>query len=87
MKLSVSVVIPYYKNEKYFSRAYFSVLNQTYKPNEIIVICDEPAKQAKLFLKKIIKSDRKKTILIFNKKIMVFLIVEILLLKLQNQSL
>lgn len=68
MKLSVSVVIPYYKNEKYFSRAYFSVLNQTYKPNEIIVICDEPAKQAKLFLKKIIKSDRKKTKLIFNKK-------------------
>jgi len=38
--ISISVVIPAYNAEKYLARAIKSVLEQTYKPNEIIVVDD-----------------------------------------------
>lgn len=40
MKELISVIIPVYNNEKYFERCILSVINQTYKNIEIIVIND-----------------------------------------------
>jgi glycosyltransferase involved in cell wall biosynthesis len=42
----VSVLMPYYKGEKYMEEAILSVTNQTYKNIEIIVINDSPESQA-----------------------------------------
>lgn len=67
MKVSISVVIPYYKSQKFFRKCFNSVKQQTYQPKEIIIICDEPTKKAKIFLKKI-TSENKKTKIIYNKK-------------------
>ncbi len=41
-KILVSVLIPYYKGKKYIEEAVLSVINQTYKNIEIIVINDSP---------------------------------------------
>ena len=37
----VSVIIPYYKKKNYISKTINSVLNQTYKNFEIIIIYDD----------------------------------------------
>ena len=41
MNNKVSVIIPYFKNIRYIDRSIFSVLNQTYKNLEIILIYDD----------------------------------------------
>ena len=39
----VSVIIPFYKNIKLLEKAILSVLNQTYKNTEIIIVNDNPS--------------------------------------------
>ena len=39
----VSIVIPFFKKEKFFLSAYNSALNQSYRNIEIIIICDDPS--------------------------------------------
>ena len=45
MKDKISVIIPFYKNLKYLFKSIKSVLNQTYKNYEIILIYDDDDKK------------------------------------------
>ena len=38
---SVSIIIPYFKKQKYFDKTINSVLKQTYKKKEIIIVYDD----------------------------------------------
>lgn len=66
MKL-VSVIIPYYKKKKYISKTLNSIINQSYKKYEIIIIYDDENLEEFNFLKSITKKI-KKIKLIKNKK-------------------
>ena len=63
----VSVVIPYHKKKFYFKKTINSILNQSYKKFEIILIYDDDNLNELDFLKKI-KKKFKKIKLIINKK-------------------
>ena len=63
----VSIITPYYKKKKYIEFAINSVLQQTYKNFELIIIYDDENKEDLNFLKKIIKKDKRIKIYI-NKK-------------------
>ena len=63
----ISVIIPYYKKKKYIISSINSVLNQTYKNLEIIIIYDDLNKEDLNLLKKIKKKDKRIKIYI-NKK-------------------
>ena len=63
----VSVVIPYYKKKFYFEKTINSILGQSYKKFEIILIYDDSNLDELNFLKKI-KKKFKKIKLIINKK-------------------
>ena len=56
----VSVVIPYFKSEKYIEQAINSVLKQKYKNWELIIIDDEVSNFSKGILEKIKKKNKKK---------------------------
>lgn len=58
----VSVIMPYYKKKKYLKKSILSVLNQTYKNFEIILINDDPSED-KNFLINIKKLDNRIIIL------------------------
>ncbi len=55
----VSVVIPYYKKRKYIKQSVNSVLNQTYKNFEIIIVYDDGELFDLDYLKNIAKLDRR----------------------------
>ena len=55
----VSIIIPYYKKKKYIELAINSVIQQTYKNFELIIIYDDENKEDLNFLKKIIKKDKR----------------------------
>ena len=63
----ISVIIPYYKKKEYIISSINSVLNQTYKNLEIIIIYDDSNKEDLNLLKKIKKKDKRIKIYI-NKK-------------------
>ena len=63
----ISVIIPYYKKKEYIISTINSVLNQTYKNLEIIIIYDDLNKEDLNLLKKIKKKDKRIKIYI-NKK-------------------
>ena len=63
----VSIIIPYYKKKKYIELAINSVIQQTYKNFELIIVYDDENKEDLNFLKKIIKKD-KRIKLYINKK-------------------
>lgn len=63
----VSIIIPYYRKKKYITNTLKSVLKQTYHKVEIIIIYDDEQKKDLKFIKKLIKSD-KRISLIINKK-------------------
>ena len=63
----VSIIIPYYKKRKYIEFAIHSVIQQTYKNFELIIVYDDENKEDLNLLKKIIKND-KRIKLIINKK-------------------
>ena len=58
-KALVTVVIPFYENNKFLLNALNSVLNQKYKNYEIIIINDNNTKKNINFLKKIKKKIKK----------------------------
>ena len=63
----VSIIIPYYKKKKYIELTIHSVIQQTYKNFELIIIYDDENKEDLNFLLKIIKKD-KRIKLYINKK-------------------
>lgn len=63
----VSVIIPFFKKEKFFFKSFLSAHNQTYKRKEIIIIYDDIDKSYLPKIKNIIKK-YKNTKLIINKK-------------------
>ena len=63
----VSIIIPYYKKKKYIELAINSVIQQTYRNFELIIVYDDENKEDLNILKKIIKKD-KRIKLYINKK-------------------
>ena len=63
----VSVIIPYYRKKQYISKTLNSVINQSYKKLEIIIIYDDDNKEDLEFIKQIAKKDKRIKIFI-NKK-------------------
>ena len=63
----VSIIIPYYKKRKYIAGTLKSVLKQTYRNLEIIIIYDDQERKDLKFIKQLINSD-KRISLITNKK-------------------
>ena len=55
----VSIIIPFYKKINYFKKTYNSILKQSYKNIEIIIIYDDQNKNDLKKLKKIINKDTK----------------------------
>ena len=69
MNDKVSVIIPYYKKKFFFLNTLKSALNQTYKNFEILIIYDDPSRTDLEYIKKIIKFNKKITLLINKKKL------------------
>lgn len=65
----VSIIMPYYKKKEYIESAINSVLKQTYKNFELIIIYDDENKEDLNFLKKIIKKDKRIKIYINRKNL------------------
>ncbi len=63
----VSVIIPYYRKKRYIYRTLKSVINQSYKKLEIIIIYDDDKKDDLKFIKHITLKDKRIKILV-NKK-------------------
>ena len=59
----VSVIIPYYKKKKFINKTIFSIINQTYKNIEIILIYDDEDISDLKFLSEIQKKDKRITII------------------------
>lgn len=55
----VSIIIPYFKKKEYINDAINSVLNQTYKNFEVILINDEPGNDSQKILIGIKKKDKR----------------------------
>jgi len=69
MNDKVSVIIPYYKKKFFFLNTLKSALNQTYRNFEILIIYDDPSRTDLNYIKKIIKFNKKITLLINKKKL------------------
>ena len=65
----VSVIIPYYRKKQYISRTLKSVINQSYKKLEIIIIYDDDNKEDLKFIKQITLKDKRIKILVNKKNI------------------
>ena len=63
----ISIIIPFYKKKPFFFKTIKSVLNQSYKNFEIILIYDDIFKHDLKFVKKILSKVKKKKIIV-NKK-------------------
>ena len=55
----VSIIIPYYKKKKYIELTINSVLGQTYKNFELIIVYDDEKKEDLDYIKEIIKNDKR----------------------------
>ena len=65
----VSIIIPYYKKKNYINLTLISVLKQTYRNIEILIIYDDENKEDLNFIKKLKKSDKRIKIFINKKNI------------------
>ena len=63
----VSIIIPFYQKKMFFKNAIYSILKQTYRNYEIVLVYDDPNKQDLIFVKNILKKIKKKKIIV-NKK-------------------
>ena len=68
-KKLVTVIIPYFKKKFFFKESILSVINQTYKKLEIIVIYDDDNLEDLDFIKKICLRDKRIKLLINKKNI------------------
>ena len=66
-KNRVSIIIPYYRKRKYFKETIKSILNQTYKNYEVIVIYDDTCLKEVAFVKDVLKKIILKKLIINNK--------------------
>ena len=66
-KVLVSIIMPYFNKKIFFKKSFNSVLDQSFKNYEIIIIFDGGDKADLSFIKKEIKK-KKNTKLIINKK-------------------
>tara|TARA_B110000027_G_scaffold130386_1_gene153126 strand:+ start:1644 stop:2390 length:747 start_codon:yes stop_codon:yes gene_type:complete len=62
--IKVSIIIPYFRNLEFFKKTIKSVLDQSYKNYEIIIIYDDPKKKELHLLKKLIINNKKIRLLI-----------------------
>ena len=53
----ISIIIPYFKKKKYIKSTLVSILNQSYKKFEILIIYDDPSNEDLEYLKNLIKID------------------------------
>ena len=67
--VDISIIIPYFRKKKYFHQSIKSVLNQTFKKYEIIIIYDDENKGDLKFIKKITKNCKLIKIIENNKNI------------------
>ena len=72
----ISVIMPFYKKREYFLSSFKSVLSQSYTNIEIIIVYDDNNHDELNWVNSIVSND-KRTIIIDNKKILVFLVQEI----------
>ena len=63
-KKLISIIIPYYKKKNFISKTIKSILNQSYKNFEIIIIYDDTDMSELHYLKKIIKVNKRFKIII-----------------------
>ncbi len=63
----ISVIIPYFRKKNYIKKTLFSVLNQSFREFEVLIIYDDDEQVELKFLRKLIKID-KRIKLIINKK-------------------
>ena len=63
----VSVIIPYHKKKKFFSKTINSIFNQSFKKFEIIIIFDDNEKNELDYIRKILKKYPKIKLIINNK--------------------
>ena len=66
-KNRISIIIPYYRKRKYFKETIKSILNQTYKNYEVIVIYDDTCLKEVAFVKDVLKKIILKKLIINNK--------------------
>lgn len=59
MNKTVSIIVPVYNSEKYLKRSIESILNQTYKDLEIIIIDDKSTDNSKKIIQKYASSDNR----------------------------
>ena len=69
MKDLISIIIPYFKKREYIKNTLNSVLNQTYKNLEIIIIYDDQEKDDLEFIKKLNRLDKRISLIINNKSL------------------
>ena len=55
----LSIIVPNYKNEKYLERTLKSLIEQTYKNIEIVVVCDKPEEDCDKLVKSYIEKDNR----------------------------
>ena len=65
----ISVIMPYYKKKDFIEEALKSVLNQTYKDFEIIIVYDDELKEDLNFIKDLTKLDQRIKLIINDKNI------------------
>jgi teichuronic acid biosynthesis glycosyltransferase TuaG len=65
----VSIVIPYYKKKKYFKKTITSILNQSFKNFEIIIVFDEGRNENLGFIKQILKKDKRIKLIVNTKNL------------------
>ena len=65
----ITIIIPYHRKKKYFQETIKSILNQTYKYYELIVIYDDENKEELKFVEESIKKVKQKKIIINKKNI------------------
>lgn len=63
----ISVIIPYFKKKNYIAKTLKSVINQSYKKIEVIIIYDETSLKDLDYIKNLVKKDKRVSLLI-NKK-------------------
>ena len=65
----VTVILPYYKKKRFFKRTFNSILNQNYKPLEVIIVYDDKDKTELKYIHKVIKKTKNFKIIVNKKNI------------------
>tara|TARA_B100000989_G_scaffold246320_1_gene193485 strand:- start:3374 stop:4114 length:741 start_codon:yes stop_codon:yes gene_type:complete len=65
----ISVIIPYYKKKKYIANTLNSVLNQSYKNLEIILIYDDKEKEDLNYIQELINLDKRISLIVNDKQL------------------